>query len=77
VQQSIIVAPEEQDVYSCKRPSKDFAPLGAKRGRTFADAEEIAFLEGLRNTRKGRQAINISPLCGEAANKFCCASNLI
>jgi hypothetical protein len=31
-QVKFVFAPEERDVYSCRRPLKDLAPLGAKPG---------------------------------------------
>jgi hypothetical protein len=65
----IFFAPSERDVYSYERTPKYLAALGAKPSRrTFAgEAKAIALLRSL-GLKANRQAINISPLRGEAIN---------
>jgi hypothetical protein len=72
-----VFAPEERDVYSTSAHPKVLAPLGAKPGSgTIAEAAKaIALLQSF-GVKKDRQAINISPLWGEATKMFCCTSNL-
>ncbi|MDX6499102.1 MAG: hypothetical protein QOG23_2362 [Blastocatellia bacterium] len=53
----VVFAPEERDVYSYERTTKDLAPLGAKPGsRTFAEAgnSDCAPTERRRKERTAR-----------------------
>jgi len=65
-----VFAPEERDVYSYERVPNDVAPLGAKAGRRTLAKESVALLRMLEEQKKDRQAINLSPLWGEAMGRL-------
>jgi hypothetical protein len=73
----LVFAPEERDVYSYERRSKEHAPLGAKpgSGTSSAQAKAVSLLRSEESNR-GLPAINISPLMGRRASMFCCTSKL-
>lgn len=66
-----VFAPEERYVYSYDRVPSDLAPLGAKPEQRNLGRGRQKRLRSYRASeqRKNRQAINISPLWGDAVNK--------